>query len=159
MTNLVFPICPSLQILDKIPMGLFPISKITGQPFIEENCQNSRSCNDIDVKLGPVTKIEKKNHGTIKKSLTMTLYRSLWRHCHFRFYHQLGAIQKFEFGLIVCKTYIFINSKVLSYKNLKQNYKISNTAPILMLWVKVLFFTKYPEKIPTIAKCWQKQKK
>ena len=48
-------------------MELFPISKITGQPFIEENCQTSRTCNDIDVKLGPVTKIEKKKNTALSK--------------------------------------------------------------------------------------------
>ena len=34
----------------------------------------------------------------------------------------------------------FINCNLLSYKNWNQNYKISNTAFILLLWVKVLFF-------------------
>ena len=34
--------------------------QISGQTFIEENCDNSRTNNDIDVKLGPVTKLEKK---------------------------------------------------------------------------------------------------
>ena len=32
-----------------------------------------------------------------------------------------GAVQKPDFGRIVCKTYIFINSNLLSYKNWKQN--------------------------------------
>ena len=40
------------------------------------------------------------------------------------------------------KTYIFINNNLLSYKNWKQNYKISNTALILLHWVKVLFLPK-----------------
>ena len=34
---------------------------------------------------------------------------------------QFEAIQKPDSGCIVCKTYIFINSNVLSYKNGKQN--------------------------------------
>ena len=42
----------------------------------------------------------------------------------------------------VCKTYIFINSNLLSYKNWKQNSKISNTALALTLWVKILFSPK-----------------
>ena len=42
--------------------------QISGQPFIEENCHNSRTSNDIDVKLGPVTKLEKKNTAISKKS-------------------------------------------------------------------------------------------
>ena len=42
--------------------------QISCQPFIEENCHNSRTSNDIDVKLGPVTKLEKKNTAISKKS-------------------------------------------------------------------------------------------
>ena len=34
---------------------------------------------------------------------------------------QFEAIQKPDSGCIVCKTYIFINSNLLSYKNGKQN--------------------------------------
>ena len=41
--------------------------QISCQPFIEENCHNSRTSNDIDVKLGPVTKLEKKNTAISKK--------------------------------------------------------------------------------------------
>ena len=36
-------------------------------------------------------------------------------------YGQFGAIRKPDSWRIVCKTYIFINSKHLSYKNWKQN--------------------------------------
>ena len=39
--------------------------QISDQPFIEKNCHNSRASNDIDVKLGPVTKLEKKDHSNI----------------------------------------------------------------------------------------------
>ena len=40
--------------------------QISGQSFTEENCHNSRTSNDIDVKLGPATKLEK-NTATSKK--------------------------------------------------------------------------------------------
>ena len=39
----------------------------------------------------------------------------------FPIYSQFGAIQKLDSGHIVCKTYIFINSNLLSYKNRQQN--------------------------------------
>ena len=39
----------------------------------------------------------------------------------FSIYGQFGAIWKPDSGRIVCKTYIFINSNLLSYKNWKQN--------------------------------------
>ena len=41
--------------------------RISGQSLIKENCHNSRTNNDIDMKLGPVTKIEKGNKTTSKK--------------------------------------------------------------------------------------------
>ena len=37
---------------------------------MKENCQNSRTSDDIDMKLGPVTKFAKRNKTTSKK-LTM----------------------------------------------------------------------------------------
>ena len=39
----------------------------------------------------------------------------------FSIYNQFEAIQMPDFGRIVCKTYIFINSNLSSYKNWKQN--------------------------------------
>ena len=57
----------------------------------------------------------------------------------FPIYGQFEAIRKPDSGRIPCKTYIFINSNFLSYKNCKQNLKISNT---LLLWVKVLVLLK-----------------
>ena len=39
----------------------------------------------------------------------------------FLLYRQFGEIQKPYSGCIVCKIYIFIDSKLLSYTNWKQN--------------------------------------
>ena len=52
-----------------------------------------------------------------------------WRHVKkwrdaiviFSIYGQFGAIRKPDSGLIVCITYIFMNSNVFSYENWKQN--------------------------------------
>ena len=60
----------------------------------------------------------------------------------FSIYGQFGAISKPDSGCIICKTYIFINSNLLSNKNWKQNWKISNTALTPLLWVNVLFWPK-----------------
>ena len=68
MTNLVFIIYPSLQILERNSDGSISDFQISGQSFIEENYHNSRTSNDIDVKPGPVTKLEKKNTVISKKS-------------------------------------------------------------------------------------------
>ena len=40
---------------------------ISGQSFIKENCHNSRTTDDIDMKLRPVTKRYKRNKTTLKK--------------------------------------------------------------------------------------------
>ena len=40
---------------------------ISGQSLKRENCHNSRTSNDIDIRLGPVTKLDKKNTATSKK--------------------------------------------------------------------------------------------
>ena len=49
----------------------------------------------------------------------------MWENCDaiviFPIYGQFGAIQKADFGRRVCKTYVFINSNLLSYKNWTQN--------------------------------------
>ena len=69
-------------------------------------------------------------------------------------YGHSGAIWKPDSGRIVCKTYILIKSNLLSYKNWKQNLKISNTVLTLLLWVKLLLLSKnyFLQK-----KCWHQQ--
>ena len=62
----------------------------------------------------------------------------------FRIYGQFGAVRRPDSRHRVCKNYVSINSNLLSYKNWKQNYKISNTALTLLLWVKVPFWSKNP---------------
>ena len=57
----------------------------------------------------------------------------------FPIYGQIGATGNPDYGRIVCKTYIFDNSNLLSYKNWKKPWKISRTGLTLLLWVKVLF--------------------
>ena len=47
---------------------------ISGQFKIKENCYNSRTSDDIDMKLGPITKLDKRNK-TTSKNLTMTSCR------------------------------------------------------------------------------------
>ena len=41
--------------------------RISGQSFKNENCQNSIASHDIDMKLGPVTKLDKTNMAIKKK--------------------------------------------------------------------------------------------
>ena len=39
---------------------------ISGEYLVKENCHNSRTSDDIDMKPGPVTKLDKKNKATSK---------------------------------------------------------------------------------------------
>ena len=43
--------------------GIFEF-QIFGQSLMNKNCDNSRTSNDIDMKLGPVTKCDKRNTTT-----------------------------------------------------------------------------------------------
>ena len=48
--------------------GVFPISKFQFlvKSLINKDCQNSETSNDIDMKLGPVAKLDKRNTLTSK---------------------------------------------------------------------------------------------
>ena len=41
--------------------------QISGQSLTKQNCPNSRTSDDIDMKLGPVTILDKKNKAMSKK--------------------------------------------------------------------------------------------
>ena len=64
-----------------------------------------------------VTKLDKKKKTTSKKydDGVMSAYCDVI--VIFLIYGQIGAIRKLDSGCTVCKTYIFINSNLLSYKN------------------------------------------
>ena len=119
--NLVSLICPSLQILGKTQDGGISDFWISGQSLIKENCHNFRTSNDIDMKLGPVTTLDKRNKKTSKHFNDDVILENYDVIIIFPIYGQLEAIWKPDSGGIVCKTYIFINSNLLSYKNWKQN--------------------------------------
>ena len=69
------------------------------------------------MKLGPVTKIDKINKTTSRKSEDDVISENCDVIAIFLIYGQFGAVQKPDSGCIVCKTYIFINTNFLSYKN------------------------------------------
>ena len=76
---------------------------------------------DINMKLRPVTKLDKRNKTTSKKiddDVTSTNCDAI---VIFPIFGQFGAIRKLDSGHKVCKTYILININLLSYKNWKQN--------------------------------------
>ena len=69
------------------------------------------------MKLGPVTKLDKRNKITSKTFDDDVMLVNCDVIVVFLIYGQFGAIQRLDSGRIVCKTYIFINSNLLSYKN------------------------------------------
>ena len=90
---------------------------ISGQSLINKNCHNSRTSTDIDMKLGPVSKIDKRNTTTSKKVDDDVLSANCDVFVIFPIYGQFEAIRKPDSGRTACKTYIFINSNFSSYKN------------------------------------------
>ena len=73
------------------------------------------------MKIGPVPKIDKKNKTTSKKIDDDVMTEKCDIIAIFPIYVQFGAIRKPDSGRIICKTFIFINTNLLSYKNCKQN--------------------------------------
>ena len=118
---MIFPIYPSLQILGKIQTGVIPNSGFLVTPLIKENCHNSKTSDDIDMKLGPVTKLYKRNKTTSKNFDDDVMSENCDVIVIFSIYGQFGAIRKQDSGRRVSKTYVFIDSNLLSYKNWKQN--------------------------------------
>ena len=106
--NLVSLTCPSLQIMGKTQTEVFQISGFLVKSLTNENYHNSRNGDDIDIKLGPVIKIDKGNTTSKKKT-------TKW-----------------------CRQIM----TTLSLSKLKAELKISNTALILLLWVKIIFLPK-----------------
>ena len=95
--------------------------RISGQSLIKENPHKSRTTNDNDMKLEPVTKVDKRNKTTSKKFDADVMSIKFYFIVVFSVYGQFGAIRKPDFGCMVCKTYIFINCNLLSCKNRKQS--------------------------------------
>ena len=86
------PDLPQSPDIRQISEGGISVFRISGQSLINGNCHNSRTSDDIEMKLGPVTKLDKKNMETSKK---------------------------FD-GKLPChvgKSYIFVNSNLSSNKN------------------------------------------
>ena len=105
----------------------------------------SRTSDDIDMKLGPVANLDKRNKTTSKIFEDNVILENCEVIVIFLIYGQFGAICKPDYGYIACKTCIFIKNNLLSYKNWNSNWKTSsNTALTLLHSVKVLFLPENP---------------
>ena len=91
--------------------------RISGQSLINENCHDSRASDDIDMKLGAVTKIDKRNKTTSKNFDVDVMSTNYDVIVIFRIFGQFGAVQRADSGHRVCKSFFFSNSNLFSYKN------------------------------------------
>ena len=94
-------------------MGVFPISGLLVKSLINKNCDNTWTSNNINIKLGPVTKIDKRNRSTQKNDTASSNYDVI---DIFTIYVWFAAIWKPDFEHKVNISYILINSSLLSYK-------------------------------------------
>ena len=117
MSNLVSLSRPSLQILGKNSDGGISDFRISGKSLTKENCHNSRTSNDMDMKLRSVTKLDKRNKVTLKNIDNDIISENCDVIVIFSVYGQFEAIWKPDSGRIVFKTYSFIKNELLSYKN------------------------------------------
>ena len=97
--------------------GGISIFRISGQSLIKENCHNSKTSDDVDMKLGLVTKLDKRNKTTSKKFDFDVMSENCDIIVIFRSFGQFEAVRRPDSGHRVCKSYVFSNSNLSSYKN------------------------------------------
>ena len=90
--------------------------RVSAQPFVKVNCHNSRTSDDIDMKLRPVFKLDKGNKTTSKNFGKTSCQKIVTSLLFFQFMANLDTIWEPDSGRIVCKTYIFINTNLLFYR-------------------------------------------
>ena len=152
MPNQVLLNWPCLLILDKTQTRVFLVSGFLVKFLINKNCLNPRTSHDIDMKLEPVSKLDKWITTTSKKIDSHFIAANYDFITIFPIFGQFGAIRNLDSGHKVYNAYIFINRKILFHKNWKKNLKILNKALILFVWVKVQMLVFCKKK-----KCWHHQ--
>ena len=78
--------------------------RISGQSFLKENCHNSRTSQDIEMKLGPVPKRDKRNMATSKKFYDDVMSANCDVIVFFPISGQFAATRKPNSGLMAYKT-------------------------------------------------------
>ena len=97
------------------------------------------------MKCRQVTKLDKRNKTTSNKFDDDAMSVNCDLIVIFPIYGQLGAIRKPDSGRIVCKTYIIINSNLLSYKKLKTELKNLENSSHTIALRKGTIFAKKPQ--------------
>ena len=85
----------------KFRWGYFQFLDFRSIPY-KRNCHNFRTSDVADMKLGPVTKLDKRNKST-SKNLTMTSCQKIVTSLAFFIYVQPGTVWKPDSGNRVCK--------------------------------------------------------
>ena len=80
--------------------------QISGESLIKEKCRNYRNSDDIDMKIGPVTKLVKKNKTRPKEFVDDIMLEYCDVIVIFAIYGQFGDIRKTDSGRIVWKTFL-----------------------------------------------------
>ena len=113
--NLVTLTRPSLtRHWAKLRRGISDFRISECQSLIEENYHNSRTSNDNDMKLAPVTKLDKRNKTTFKEFDDDTMLANCDVIVIFSIYGQFRAIRKPDSGRRSCKTCILIKRNLFS---------------------------------------------
>ena len=76
--------------------------RISGQSLMKEYCHNSRTSHDIDMKLRPLTKLDKRNKTASKNVVNDVMSVNCDVILIFPIKSQFGAIQKLDSGRVVC---------------------------------------------------------
>ena len=105
---MVFLTRTNLYILGKTQTGVFSISGFL---------VNSRTSDDVDMKLGLVTKFDKRNKTTSKKFDGNVMSENCDVIVIFRIFGHFGAVWRLDSGHRVCRSYVLSNSNLLPYKN------------------------------------------
>ena len=106
----------SSKVLDHSQLTLISVGRGIWSTLIKENCYNSRTSDDIDMKLGPVTKIDKRNKKKSKKIDNDVVSESCDVIVIFRIFGKFRAGCTPDSGQRVCRSYVFSNSNLLAYK-------------------------------------------
>ena len=77
--------------------------QISGQSLLKENCHNSRTSDDVNIKLGSVTKIDKKNRTTSKNFDVDVMSENCDVMVVFRIFGQFGAILMPDSEQTICE--------------------------------------------------------
>ena len=91
--------------------------RISGESLVKENCYNSRTGDDIDMKPEPVTKLDNRNKTTSKKFNEDVMSENCDVIVIFQIFGQVGAVWRLDSGHRVCRSYVFSNNNLLSYKH------------------------------------------